>query len=224
MKKLIFALNVLFFLFTAVMCGIYKSNYSLLLKALTASGFVAIGLVNLIYTLVLKKKSAFPALTFAGLVLCMAGDMILFNNFILGAAVFVLGHIVYIAAYCFFKKPCFKDIIPCAVIAVASVAFLMLYPAFNFGSAVMTAVALVYALVISFMLGKAVSNVFGKRDTVSAILVLGSLLFFVSDIALAFNIFGGSPAWSNTLCMFTYFPGQCIIAFSLYLYNINEAK
>ena len=86
----------------------------------------------------------------------------------------------------------------------------------------MTAVAVVYALVISVMLGKALSNLITKRSVLNLLVFVGSLLFFVSDIALAFNVFGGSPSWSNTLCLFTYFPGQCVIALSVYFYNTNE--
>ena len=86
----------------------------------------------------------------------------------------------------------------------------------------MTAVAAIYALVISVMLGKAVSDFITERSLLHAIILLGSLMFFVSDIALAFNVFGGSPAWSNTLCLFTYFPGQCVIALSLYFYNVLQ--
>ena len=222
MKKTVFLLNAVLIIFTAVMCAIYKNNYQLWLKALTASGFVAIGAVNFVHTLVLKKKKGFPLFAFMGLALCMAGDIILFKNFILGAAVFVLGHIMYVAAYCALKKVCLTDIIVIPLTAAASLGFILFCPAFDFGGAVMTAVAAVYALVISVMLGKAISNLITERSLLHLIILLGSLMFFVSDIALAFNIFGGSPAWSNTLCLFTYFPGQCVIALSLYFYNTSD--
>lgn len=222
MKRLIVLLNALFIVFTAFMCFIYKNNYQLWLKALTASGFVAIGVVNLIHALLLKKTKGFPFLALLGLALCMAGDIILFKNFILGAAVFVLGHVAYIVAYCSLKKVCVTDIIVTALTAAASLAFILLCPAFNFGGAVMTAVAVVYALVISVMLGKALSNLITKRSVLNLLVFVGSLLFFVSDIALAFNVFGGSPSWSNTLCLFTYFPGQCVIALSVYFHNTAD--
>lgn len=222
MKKLVILLNAIFVIFTAVMCVVYKNNYQLWLKALTAAGFVAIGAVNFVHTLLSKKKKSFPLLAFLGLALCMAGDIILFKNFIFGAAVFVLGHVAYICAYCMLKKISVTDITVTAVTAAASLAFIFLCPAFNFGGAVMTGVAAVYALVISVMLGKAVSNFITEKSLLHAVLLLGSLMFFVSDIALAFNVFGGSPNWSNTLCLFTYFPGQCVIALSLYFYNTNE--
>ncbi len=204
------------------MCVVYKNNYQLWLKALTAAGFVATGGVNFIHALLLKKKKSFPLLAFLGLVLCMAGDIILFKNFILGAAVFVFGHIAYIAAYCALKKVCVTDIIVTALTVAVSLAFILLYPAFNFGGAVMTAVAVVYALVISVMLGKALSNFITQSSVLNLLVFVGSLLFFVSDIALAFNMFGGSPAWSNTLCLFTYFPGQCVIALSIYFHNTAD--
>ena len=97
-----------------------------------------------------------------------------------------------------------------------------LVPAFNYGTAVMEGVAVVYALVISFMLGKGVSNLFQKTSAVTTAVAVGSALFFVSDIALAFNIFGGAPSWADPLCLVTYFPGQLLIALSLYLYNKSK--
>lgn len=222
MKKTVLLLNAVLIIFTAVMCAVYKNNYQIWLKALTASGFVAMGAVNFVHTLVLKKKKKFPLFAFMGLALCMAGDIILFKNFVLGAAVFVLGHIMYVAAYCGLKKVCLTDIIVIPLTAAASLGFILFCPAFNFGSTVMTAVAAVYALVISVMLGKAISNLITERSLLHLIILLGSLMFFVSDIALAFNIFGGSPAWSNTLCLFTYFPGQCVIALSVYFHNTAD--
>ncbi|MBO7246557.1 MAG: lysoplasmalogenase [Clostridia bacterium] len=224
MNKIFIFLNTVLLVFTAVMCVVYKNNYQLWLKALTAFGFVAMGAVNFVHTLLSKKKKSFPLLAFFGLALCMAGDIILFKNFVLGAAVFVAGHVMYIAAYCALKKVCVTDLIVTAVTAAASLAFIFLCPAFDFGSAVMTAVAAIYALVISVMLGKAVSDFITERSLLHTIILLGSLMFFVSDIALAFNVFGGSPAWSNTLCLFTYFPGQCVIALSLYFYNTKSEK
>ena len=70
MKRLIVLLNALFIVFTAVMCFIYKNNYQLWLKALTASGFVAIGVVNLIHALLLKKTKGFPFLALFCYFLC----------------------------------------------------------------------------------------------------------------------------------------------------------
>ena len=221
-KKALCAVNLLLAVFTAVMCFVYRANYSIVLKAVTASGFVLMGAVNLGYTFFSKKKILFPLLTFFGLSLCMAGDVVLFNDFIAGALIFVLGHLLYIAAYCVLCKPAWRDVIVTAAVSSASVLFVTLYPAFSYGSFLMTAVAVVYALVISFMLGKALSNAIGSKDGVSLTLLAGSVMFFVSDLALAFSIFGGDPSWASPLCMFTYFPGQCVIAFSVYLYNIKK--
>lgn len=222
MKKAFGAVNLLLVVFTAVMCFIYRANYSMVLKAATASGFLLMGAVNMGYAFFAKKKILFPLLTFFGLLLCMVGDVVLFNNFIAGALVFVLGHLLYIAAYCVLCKPAWRDVIVTVAISLASVLFVVLYPAFSYGSALMTALAVVYALVISFMLGKSLSNATRRRDTVNLALLAGSIMFFISDLALAFSIFGGDPSWASPLCMFTYFPGQCVIAFSVYLYNIKK--
>ena len=222
-KQRIFGfINIILPFFMLLSCIIYFFNYDIRLKALTASWFVVSGGVNLLYAVICRKKLLFPVFVFAGLALCMAGDIVLFKSFLPGAVLFVLGHIAYIASYSAVKKPSVTDLAFILPILLLSVLFVLFYPAFDYGSTVMTAVAAVYAAVISFMLGKALSNAFMHKTKANIFLLLGSILFFVSDIALAFNVFGGSPLWSDRVCMFTYFPGQCVIALSVYLYANSD--
>ncbi len=223
MKRTVLLLNILLSVAMAVLCTVYFLNGGIYLKAACSLTFTAVGAVNLIFAAASKNKPiTFPLLTFLGLLLCTAGDIVLLYNFIFGATLFVCGHVLYVFAYCSLEKPSVKDVAFIAVISAASVCVVTLVPAFNYGSAVMEVVAVVYALVISFMLGKGVSNLLQKTSAVTTAVAVGSTLFFVSDIALAFNVFGGSPSWADPLCLVTYFPGQLVIAISLYLYNKSK--
>ncbi len=223
MKKTFLFLNLFLSAVLAVLCAVYFINGGIYLKSACSLTFTTVGAVILVFAAVSKnKRITFPLLTFLGLLLCTMGDIVLFYNFIFGAVLFVCGHVLYVFAYCALEKPCVKDAVFIAVISAASVCVVTLVPAFNYGTAVMEGVAVVYALVISFMLGKAVSNLLRKPSAVTTAIALGSVLFFVSDIALAFNIFAGSPSWADPLCLATYFPGQLVIAVSLYLYNNSK--
>lgn len=225
MKRLSLLLTVLLSAVMIALCVVYYQKGGNFFKGTCSAAFTAVGAVNLIFCAVEKRKKLFfPVLTFSGLFLCAAGDVLLLHHFIFGAALFVCGHVLYVIAYCTLEKPSAKDILFIAAVAAISLCVVTLVPAFNYGSALMEAVAVVYAVVISFMLGKALSNLICKGNGVNAAIAVGSLLFFVSDIALAFNIFGGAPAWSNPLCLVTYFPGQLLIAWSLYLYSFCSAK
>lgn len=49
-------------------------------------------------------------------------------------------------------------------------------------------------------------------------IVLGSILFYISDFMLLLNVFGDVPGTSY-LCLITYYPAQFILAFSLFVYG-----
>ncbi len=222
MKRIFVLLSLLLSAALAVMCIVYHQNGGTLLKGVCSGLFTTVGAVNLVYCVLKKKKLLFPVLAFSGLLLCTVGDIVLLQNFILGAALFVCGHVLYVIAYCILRKPSAFDIPFVLIITAASVCVVTLVPVFNYGSTVMEAVAVVYAVVISFMLGKAISNVTKLPSSTTVTAAVGSLLFFVSDIALAFNVFGGTPTWADPLCLVTYFPGQLLIAWSIFAYASTE--
>ena len=223
MRRLSVLLTALLSAVMIVLCVIYYQKGGNFLKGACSSAFTLAGAINLIFCVVSKgKKLYFPFFTFLGLFLCAAGDVLLLRHFMLGAALFVCGHLLYVIAYCTLEKPSVKDIPFIAAVALISLCVVTLVPSFNYGSGLLEAVAVIYASVISFMLGKVLSNLVRKRNCVNAAIALGSLLFFASDIALAFNIFGGSPAWANPMCLVTYFPGQLLIAWSICIYGISK--
>ncbi|MBQ3047627.1 MAG: lysoplasmalogenase, partial [Clostridia bacterium] len=88
-------------------------------------------------------------------------------------------------------------------------------PFFNFDEAIMMIVCLVYALIISLMVGKTISNLITQKSLLNIVLVIGSILFFISDLMLLLNVFGGLPEITDILCLATYYPAQCFLAFSI---------
>ena len=100
-------------------------------------------------------------------------------------------------------------------IALLSFVFLLLFDGFDFTDSVLKTVCYIYALIISFMLGKAISNVFSIKSNYSLLIMIGSILFFISDVALLFYLFLNASEFANTICLITYFPAQCIIALSI---------
>ncbi len=218
MKKTFSVLNAIFILTTFLSAFYYRLHGGIELKALTSFGFVIIGAINLFYTLKAKNGNRFFAFfMMSGLVFSFLGDVILNYNFILGAIVFALGHLAYLAAYCRLLRFKRTDIIHCALIFIVSAAVLLLCPVFEFGSNSMKFVCLFYALIISFMVGKAIANLQSIKNLQSVILAVGSLLFFISDIALVFYVFAGASEIANTVCLMTYVPAQCVLAFSMIL-------
>lgn len=46
--------------------------------------------------------------------------------------------------------------------------------------------------------------------------MIGSILFFFSDLMLVFDWFLSMGRIAGILCMSTYYPAQCLFAFSVY--------
>lgn len=95
-------------------------------------------------------------------------------------------------------------------------------PIFDFGSALMEGICIGYAFVISCMVGKTFANLLRERNTVTVLLVIGSCLFYFSDLMLVLCAFGGGPKITDTLCIYTYIPAQCLLAHSVFHFVNKE--
>ena len=112
-----------------------------------------------------------------------------------------------------------------AVLFVPSVLLITLAPLFDFGGILMEVVCVVYALIISCMVGKAISNLVAEHSVINIIIMVGSILFFFSDLMLLFNVFGNLPKLVDILCLVTYYPAECLLGYSIFLANkTNETK
>ena len=97
-------------------------------------------------------------------------------------------------------------------------------PIFDFGGAFMQIVCVLYALIISCMLGKAVSDLITNKNIFSIIVAVGSFLFFFSDLMLLFDVFAAVDAWAGALCLATYYPAQCLLAYSIKVVNKQKQE
>jgi len=216
MKKTINILNICLIL--AILAGdvCYIIFGGLWLKSITSAGFVLLGAVNLIYALKNKNNNKpFLFVMLFGLIFGMAGDIVLNLHFMAGAIVFAVGHVFYIVAYSLLNKIHWKDLIPSALIFIPSVLVITLLPIFDFGGVVMELVCVFYALIISCMVGKAVANLIKERSLFNLIIMIGSCLFFFSDLMLLLDVFAGLGSVVGILCLATYYPAQILLAFSL---------
>lgn len=222
MKRRTLQLNIVLAVLTVVLCFLYARQGGLQLKALTCSGFALLGIVNLWFcTRTRCPTLRFPVLLTLGLLVCMAGDIALNLHFLTGAAIFASGHVLYLAAYGVLTPFHPRDLLPALGIFGSCAALILLTPLFDFGSPLIRWVCLFYALVISCMLSKAIANYYHTSDRVTGILLLGSSLFFFSDVMLCLDFFSNASDIAGYLCLFTYFPGQCVLAHSLYHYADN---
>ena len=220
MKGLFISLNCFLIAAQFVVLHIYR-NYigGYAMKGFCSLIFVLLGIVNLVHCLVNKKDGVlFPLLITCGLIFGMTADVVLNFNFIAGAAIFAAGHLLYFSAFLVLNKMQVKDLAALLCILALSLT-LVLLPIYDYGSKLMFIIVIIYALIISLMLSKALMNAVSTGKAMEIILFIGCLLFYVSDFMLLLSIFSGEKNFASTVCCYTYWPGQLIIAFSLYFYQ-----
>lgn len=222
MRKKILYINVFLILGAFVFNFVYL-NYGYLtdnarsLKALCVIWFGLTALTNLFFANKNGRADRFCVIMALGSVTAMLGDIVIGFNFIIGAILFATGHILFTLAYTRLTPLNKRDVIISITVFLLSVVFLLTCPIVVFPSDIMRYIALVYAFIISVMVGKAISNYIADKSKLSILLALGSILFFLSDMMLVFEIFVGLT-WAGKLCMALYVPAECCLAFSILLY------
>lgn len=192
---------------------------TLIIKSITSALFVIVGAVNLFLAVKFKTNHLkFSIIIFVGLVFGMLGDILLEINsmFIMGAGLFAVGHVFYFIAYCFIEKFNWKDLIYGLSIFVAALLFILLAPIFDFGGNLMKIVCIIYALIISLMVGKALANCIKLRNAISVLILVGSVLFFFSDLMLLIRLFALPGNYLlKVLCLGSYYPAQFLLGFTI---------
>lgn len=200
-------------------------GFDFTLKCVCSGGFALLGLINLGYALATARTGKrFYVGMASGLVLAMLGDVLIGYDFIVGAATFALGHVCFAVAYCFLEKLKPLDLIVSGGLFLCAAAFLLFFPLLSFGQPIFKVVCIVYALIISAMLGKAVGNFIRERSLLTGTVAIASALFFFSDLMLVFDWFIGRWDWTDHACMGTYYPALCLLAFSMIIKILTDKK
>ena len=217
MKKLFFLLNIILAALVVASDVCYIIYGGLWLKSITSAGFVLIGLLNFIFTLKTNSKhKKFALIMLIALVFAMAGDIVLNLHFIGGAILFAVGHIIFFFAYSCLGKITWVDLAIGLGLFVPSLLVLLLVPSFDFGGIMMQIVCICYALIICLMVGKALSNLIKEKSLTNIIILIGSVLFFFSDLMLVFDVFSSASAICGILCLATYYPAEILLGYSIF--------
>ena len=216
-QKQMLVLNILVITGIFVLNYFYqKNNFDFTLKCICSGSFAILGVIDLIYALKTKTANTkFHIAMSAGLILAFLGDYLIAYDFIVGAATFALGHICFVIAYCFLQKMQKLDYIISGALFLGCLAFLLFFPLLKFDVPVFRIVCIVYALIISTMLGKAIGNFIREKNAVYGTVAIASALFFFSDLMLVLDWFIGLWSWTDHACMGTYYPALCLLAFSM---------
>jgi uncharacterized membrane protein YhhN len=225
-QKLLLAVNIVVISALFVLNYFYQSNdFVFALKCVCSTLFASLGIINLIYALVNKADNKkFHIGMAAGVVFGFLGDVLIEYDFIVGAAMFAIGHICFVVAYCLIQKMQKLDYIISGALFLVGVWFFTLCPWISFETEMLRVVAIVYTLILSTMLGKAVGNLVREKTTVNKTIALASALFFFSDTMLALDCFSDLFSWTYNACMGTYYPSLCLLVLSMCLKSITDSR
>lgn len=155
---------------------------------------------------------------FIGLLFSALGDLFLALSgkkyFIAGLSSFGAAHFMYILA--FFKNPVLekpKIYLGLLFIVYGIVIWSLLSP--NLGNMLLPVT--IYILLITLM---GLSSVLGKNN--HPVIILGALLFVISDSVIAVNMFLNKVPNSSFWIMLTYYPAQLFITYGACLTNYKK--
>ena len=223
-KKPFYILNISLLICAMACLVCYDIFGGLWLKGVTSTWFAILGFVNLIYARKGNlKMSRFLILIELGLIFGMCADVLLGVQFILGILFFALGHVFYLIAFYALEKFQWRDVCIIFPIAMVSLFVVAATPFIQIDDPFLKKLLLGYAVIIACMLGKAISNLIANKSISRRLILLGSVMFWFSDLMLAIDMFGEASRITWILCSYTYWPAQNILAFSLFHF-INEQK
>ncbi len=158
--------------------------------------------------------SSYGIWVFAGLILSMLGDVFLMFEgrafFLAGLLAFLAGHVAYVVAFLVLGVSAFWSllaIVACALIALSVLRWLMPHV-----EAAMRGPVLGYVVVISLMASLAVGT---RGEGWTPLIVLGAVLFYVSDLFVARERFVISSYANKLLGLPLYYAGQVLLALSV---------
>ncbi len=223
-KNKLLKLNLLIFIGAMACLVFYDYHGGLWLKGVTSLWFCALGTVNLVHAQKagMKKRSILYIME-AALVMGACADVLLGIEFMVGVALFALGHVIYMAAFFTMEKPRKKDLLYILPLAVFAIFCVTGTPFIQVEDPFMEKMLLAYAVIISCMTGKALSNLQLSRKTSRRIIAVAGVLFLFSDLMLAVDMFGEASRLTWVLCSYTYWPAQNLLAHSMY-HIANESK
>jgi uncharacterized membrane protein YhhN len=194
----------IFFLFFAIYILTLKFRpypFAYLVKIVPIISLAIVAIVNIQGT---KGK-----LIFIGLIFSAVGDVFLAISgkvfFVYGLSAFALAHTMYISA--FIRNPSIRRsrflLILIFILYGISILYILLP---NLGK--MTLPVIAYIIVISLM---GISSALGKKN--HYLVIIGAILFIVSDSIIAVNMFL-SKVWNSSFwIMITYYPAQFLITY-----------
>lgn len=155
-----------------------------------------------------EQRKTYHTLTVVGLLFCISGDYLLPQSFVIGLFAFLCGHLFYIFS---FKqqmqaKPDYMRFVIAGYAGIMMI--IMSIALINKADYYLVAPVILYTAIIALM-------AYTAWRTKQRWLIIGSILFLISDSILAWNRFITDIPYSTVFIMTTYYSANYFIATSL---------
>ena len=196
-------------------------NYFLYLKTICSFCFLCLSFYcaykgnNLLF-----YKYIFPAFFF-----CFLGDIIfgIFNKskrkryFLLGTIIFLIGHIVFLAAFYRLQSFSIYELF-FPIVAVSLIAFLVKKKKMQLGK--LLPFAYIYGFFVAMLFSKSTYMFIEMKSLSMLLLNMGSFLFMISDLLILFLYFYRKRRWAtHGFNIVTYYYGIFLMVLSLQYLN-----
>lgn len=189
--------------------------------AFISKPFIITSLV-IIYLVAVKKPNFWYV---SALFFSFWGDVLLLFKeqfFVFGLASFLLAHVLYIKiASGFIKKVSYQKILMISLPFVVFLISLLSLIFENLGE--MKIPVIVYGIVISSFGAVSFLNYVQEKNTVNLWLLLGTLIFILSDSLIAFHKFYAPKEYDQLFIMLTYIVAQYLICKAIIAKTADEA-
>lgn len=203
---------IVFFLVRAEIRGLRHQIY--ILKPIATLLVICIALLSFTRPI---PNPAYLTGILIGLLFSLGGDLALMfpqnrKAFMIGLALFLLAHVAYTVVFVLVGSLSAWDLLSAVVLLAVGAAFCRLIQP-NLGA--MRMPVLVYMVIISLMVNRAVSTLASPQVGLSQalLIVFGAILFYISDLILAAGRFW-KPWKYHRISLAFYYSGQLLIALS----------
>lgn len=216
-KFVMLSANFIFLLVVLTIAVIYSVTDLFLFKTIASILFFLIAIINFIKAK--KNNFEFAVFMLIALGISMIADIVINDRFILGALTFALAHIFYFFSLNSLEKFRFRNLLYAVPFFIICVLLIFFLP--NLNTISLNSVAVIYSVIISVMVGKALANLLKSRKKLYILIFTAYFLFFFSDVMLVIGYFAHIE-FPQDLCRLTYYPAQCFMAYSIYMAGLTD--
>lgn len=173
----------------------------------------------ILYVVLLPKefKTTYTKWLLTGLIFCTLGDATL-RWFIIGLTFFLIGHICYIFAFL-----SIKEIAPPKIAMLILLLYGIVMAAWIVGN-VLKSGDLILSVSVIFYISVILTMVWAAMQTKKITVLMGAILFLISDSILALNMFVTNIDYSTLFIMSTYYYAQFLFAISVTKHFVIRRK